>query len=127
MMEDMLRACVLDFKGGWEDHLPLIEFAYNNSYQVSIGMAPYEALYGRPCRTPVCWAEVGYRELLGPELVWETSENVSIIRDRIRTAQSREKSYADLKRRPVQLEVGEHVFLRVSPMKGVVRFGKRAS
>ena len=88
-MEDMLRACVLDFKGSWEDHLPLIEFAYNNSFQASIGMAPYEALYGRLCWTPVCWAEVGDRELLGPELVHETSEKVSIIRDRIRTAQSR--------------------------------------
>ena len=80
VMEDMLRACVLDFKGGWEDHLSLIEFAYNNSYQASIGMAPYEALYGRPCRTPVCWAEVGDKELLGPELVWETSESLDYSR-----------------------------------------------
>ena len=101
VLEDMLRACVLDFKGGWEDHLPLIEFAYNNSFQASIGMAPYEALYRRPCRTPVCWAEVGDRELLGPELVRETTEKVSVIRDRIRTTHSRQKSYADLKRRPI--------------------------
>ncbi|KAM5551108.1 hypothetical protein ABKV19_026106, partial [Rosa sericea] len=125
VMEDMLRACVLDFKGSWEDHLPLVEFAYNNSYHSSIGMAPYEALYGRPCRTPICWAEVGDREFLGPEIVQETTEKIYIIRDRIRTAQSRQKRYVDLKRRPVEFEEGDHVFLKVSPMKGVVRFGKK--
>ncbi|XP_050378569.1 uncharacterized protein LOC126795878, partial [Argentina anserina] len=125
VMEDMLRACVLDFKGSWEDHLRLIEFAYNNSYHSSIGMAPYEALYGRPCRSPICWAEVGDEALMGPEVVQETTEKISIIRDRIRTAQSRQKSYADLKRRHVEFEVGDHVFLKVSPMRGVVRFGRK--
>ena len=125
VLEDMLRACVMDFKGSWEDHLQLIEFAYNNSYHSSIGMAPYEALYGRPCRSPICWAEVGDSELLGPDIVQETTEKVSIIRDRIRTAQSRQKSYADLKRRQVEFDVGDHVFLKVSPTKGVVRFGKK--
>ncbi|XP_040367404.1 uncharacterized protein LOC121050659 [Rosa chinensis] len=125
VMEDMLRACVMDLKGSWADHLPLVEFAYNNSYHSSIGMAPYEALYGRPCRTPVCWAEVGEKGLLGPALVQETIEKISTIRDKIRIAQSRKKSYADLKRRSVEFEVGGHVFLKVSPMKGVVRFGKK--
>jgi hypothetical protein len=125
VLEDMLRACVLDFKGSWEEHLPLIEFAYNNSYHASIGMAPYEALYGRPCRSPVCWAEVGDKELIGPVFVQETTDKISIIRDRIRTAQSRQKSYADLKRRILEFAVGDHVFLKVSPMKGVVRFGKK--
>ena len=125
VMEDMLRACILDFKGSWEDHLPLIEFCYNNSYHSSIGMAPYEALYGRPCRSPVCWAEVGDKELLGPDIVQETTEKISLIRDRIRTAQSRQKSYADLKRRHLEFAVGDFVFLKVSPMKGVVRFGKK--
>ena len=125
VMEDMLRACVLDFKGSWEDHLRLIEFAYNNSYHSSIGMAPYEALYGRPCRSPICWAEVGDEALMGPEVVQETTEKISIIRDRIRTAQSRQKSYADLKRRHVEFEIGDHVFLKVSPMRGVVRIGKK--
>ena len=125
VMEDMLRACVLDFKGSWEEHLPLIEFAYNNSYHSSTGMAPYEALYGRPCRSPVCWAEVGDKELLGPQIVQETTEKITIIRDRIRTAQSRQKSYADLKRRTLEFAVGDFVFLKVSPMKGVVRFGKK--
>ena len=89
ILEDMLRACVLDFGGSWEKHLPLVEFAYNNSFQVSIGMAPYEALYGRPCRSPLCWMEIGETALLGPDLVQETTEKVKIIRQRLLTAQSR--------------------------------------
>ena len=69
MLEDMLRSCALDFRGNWEEHLLLVEFAYNNSYHGSIGMAPYEALYGRKCRSPICWTKVGERKILGPELV----------------------------------------------------------
>ena len=84
-LEDMLRACVLDFNGSWEDHLPLVEFAYNNSYQESIQMAPYEALYGRPCRSPVCWMEVGERTITGSDLVKGTSEKVDLIRKRLLT------------------------------------------
>ncbi|XP_059671067.1 uncharacterized protein LOC132316607 [Cornus florida] len=105
VLEDMLHACVLDFRGSWEDHIPLVEFAYNNSYQASIGMAPYEALYGKPCRSPVCWAEVGDGSFLGPELVQETTEKVAIIRDRLRTAQSRQKSYADRRRRALEFSI----------------------
>ncbi|KAL0553699.1 hypothetical protein IC582_007602 [Cucumis melo] len=85
-LEDMLSACVLQFKGYWDAHLSLMEFAYNNSFHSSIGMAPYEALYGRRCRTPVCWDEVGERKLVGPELVQTTSENVKIIRERLKIA-----------------------------------------
>ncbi|XP_070035048.1 uncharacterized protein [Nicotiana tomentosiformis] len=96
-VEDMLRACVLDFKGSWDDHLPLIEFAYNNSFQDSIQMAPYEALYGRKCRLPIGWFEIGEAELLGPNLVQQAMEKVKLIRDRLRTAQSRQKSYADVR------------------------------
>ncbi|XP_050387017.1 uncharacterized protein LOC126803268 [Argentina anserina] len=88
-------------------------------------MAPYEVLYGRPCRTPICWAKVGDEALMGPKVVQETTEKISIIRDRIRTAPSRQKSCADLKRRHVEFEIGNHVFLKVSPMRGVVRFGKK--
>ena len=120
----MLRGCVLDFSGTWERHLPLVEFAYNNSFQSSIGMAPFEALYGRPCRSPVCWAEVGDAPLLGPELVRETTEKVELIRRRLVTAQSRQKSYADRRRRPLAFEVGDHVFLKISPRRGLMRFGK---
>jgi hypothetical protein len=95
ILEDMLRACVLDFKGSWIDHLTLVEFAYNNSYQASIEMAPYEALYGRRCRSPICWDEVGERKILGPEIVLKTCEKIELIRERLRVAQSRQKSYAD--------------------------------
>ena len=87
-LEDMLRMCVIDFGGQWDSHLPLIEFAYNNSYHASIEMAPYEALYGRKCRSPLCW-EIGERKLTGPELVQITSEKVPIIQQRLRTAFSR--------------------------------------
>ena len=87
-LEDMLRACALDFKGSWDDHLPLIEFAYNNSYHSSIGMAPYEALYGRKCRSPIGWFEVGESGLIGPDLVQQTVEKVKLIRERLLTAQN---------------------------------------
>ncbi|KAL5831658.1 hypothetical protein ACOSQ4_017012 [Xanthoceras sorbifolium] len=102
VLEDMLRACVMEFKGSWDTHLPLMEFAYNNSYQSSIGMAPYEALYGRKCRTPVCWDEVGERKLIGPEIVHITSEKVRIIRDRLKITSDRQKSYADNRRRDLE-------------------------
>ena len=85
-LEDMLRACVLDLKGSWEEHLPLVDFAYNNSYQASIHMASYEALYGRPCRSLVCWTEVGQRPSTGSNLVRDTSEKVDLIRKRLVTA-----------------------------------------
>lgn len=124
-LEDMLRSCALDLRGSWEEHLPLVEFAYNNSYHSSIGMAPYEALYGRPCRSPTCWDEVGERRLLGPELVQVCSDKVDLIRKRLLTAQSRQKSYADRRRRPLEFEEGDYVFLKVSPSKGIMRFGKR--
>ena len=120
-----VTACVLDHKGSWEEHLPLVEFAYNNSYQASIQMAPYEALYGRPCRSPLCWTEVGESCITGPDLIRDTSEKVSLIRQRLLMAQSRQKSYADVRRRPLEFEVGDHVFLKEMPKRRVVRFGKR--
>ena len=88
-LEDLLRSCVLEFGGNWEDLLPLVEFTYNNSYQASIGMAPYEALYGRKCRTPICWDEIGERKLLGPEMVQITTDKVRVIRQRMKEAQDR--------------------------------------
>ena len=125
MLEDMLRACVLDHKGGWEEHLPFVEFAYNNNYQASIQMTPYEALYGRPCRSPLCWTEVGESSITGPDLIKDTSEKVSLIQQCLLMAQSRQKSYADVRHRPLEFEVGDHVFLKVMPKRRVVRFGKR--
>ena len=94
-LEDMLRACVLDQPASWDRYMPLIEFAYNNSYHASIGMAPYEALYGRKCQSPLCWYETGERSLLGPEMIAETTEQIKKIRSRMLIAQSRQKSYAD--------------------------------
>ncbi|GJR23619.1 putative reverse transcriptase domain-containing protein [Tanacetum coccineum] len=94
-LKDMLRACVIDFGKGWEKHLPLVEFSYNNSYHASIKAAPFEALYGQKCRSPVCWAKVG------------------------------DRSYANIRRKPLEFQVGDRVMLKVSPRKGVIRFGKR--
>ena len=125
MLEDMLRMCIIDFGGGWEQYLPLVEFAYNNSYQFTIGMAPFEALYGRPCRSPACWLEVGDNKLLGPEVIQDTSARIELIRSRIRVAQDRQKSYADAKRFFREFQVGDQVLLIVSPMKGIMRFEKK--
>ena len=113
---------LIEFKGSWDKHLSLMEFAYNNSYQSSIGMAPFEALYGWKCRTPVCWDEVGERRLIGPELVQITLDKIQIVRDRLKIARDRQKSYVDKRRRDLQFKVGDRVFLKVSPWKGVLRF-----
>nr|GEY67873.1 reverse transcriptase domain-containing protein [Tanacetum cinerariifolium] len=124
-LEDMLRAYVIDFGKGWVKHFPLAKFLYNNSYHASIKAAPYEALYGQKCRSPVCWAEVGEAQLTGPELIQETTKKIILIMQRIQDAQVQQKSYIDLKRKPMEFKVKDRVMLKVSPWKGVVRFGKR--
>ncbi|GJW20176.1 putative reverse transcriptase domain-containing protein [Tanacetum coccineum] len=124
-LEDMLRACVIDFGSSWDRHLPLVEFLYNNSYHASIKVAPYEALYERKCRSPVCWSEVGDSQLTGPELIHDTTEKIVQIKNRLLAARSHQKSYADKRLKPLEFEVGDLVLLKVSPWKGVVRFGKR--
>ncbi|KAL1534042.1 hypothetical protein AAHA92_31446 [Salvia divinorum] len=121
-LEDMLRAVVLDRGENWEAVLPLIEFAYNNSFQATINMAPYEALYGRKCRSPLYWDEVGERRIRGPDSVEEMIEIVGRIRQRIKEAQDRQKSYADVRRTDLQFNAGDKVFLKVSPSKGITRF-----
>ncbi|GKF83980.1 reverse transcriptase domain-containing protein, partial [Tanacetum coccineum] len=118
-LEDMLHAFVINFGKGWVKHLPLAEFSYNNSYHASIKAAPYEALYGRKCRSPVCWAKVGEAQLTGLELIQETTEKIILIKQRIQAAQDRQKSYADLKGCTIEFEVGDMVMLMVSPWKGV--------
>ncbi|KAK1610026.1 hypothetical protein QYE76_033699 [Lolium multiflorum] len=123
ILEDMLRACALDFGGSWEEHLPLAEFSYNNSYQSSIKMAPFEALYRRKCRSPICWYEAGASKEFNPNYVKEKQHIIDIIRDRLKIAQSRQKSYADQKRRTWEPQVGDMVYLKVSPMKGLQRIG----
>ncbi|GJW25509.1 putative reverse transcriptase domain, ribonuclease H-like domain, aspartic peptidase domain protein [Tanacetum coccineum] len=124
-LEDMLRACVIDFGKGWERHLPLVEFFYNNSYHANIKAAPFEALYGRKCRSPVCWAEVGDVQLTGPEIIHETTEKIVQIRQHLQAARDRQRSYANVRRKPLEFQVGDRVMLKVSPRKGVIRFGKR--
>ncbi|GJU44176.1 putative reverse transcriptase domain-containing protein [Tanacetum coccineum] len=124
-LEDMLRACVIDFGNGWVKHLPLVEFSYNNSYHASIKAAPFEALYGRKCCSPVCWAEVGEVQLTSPKIVQETTEKIIQIKQRIQATRDRQKSYADLKRKPMEFQVEDRVMLKVSPWKGVIHFGKR--
>jgi hypothetical protein len=118
----MIRACVLTNGLKWDKHLPLAEFSYNNSYQESIKMPPFEALYGRPCHTPLSWSESGERVIFGPDIMTEAEEKVKQIQANIVPAQSRQKSYTDKRRSPLKFEVGDHVYLRVSPMKGVRRF-----
>nr|GEX42167.1 reverse transcriptase domain-containing protein [Tanacetum cinerariifolium] len=114
-LEDMLRACVINFGNSWDRHLPLVEFSYNNSYHASIKAALFEVLYGRKCRSPVCWSEVGDSQLTGPELIRETTKKIIQIKNRLLTARSRQKSYADVRRKPMEFEVGDMVMLKVSP------------
>ncbi|GJY27923.1 putative reverse transcriptase domain-containing protein [Tanacetum coccineum] len=123
-LEDKLRASVIDFRKGWEKHLPLVEFPYNNSYHASIKAAPFEAHYGRKCRSPVCWAEVGDVQLTGPEIIHETTKKIVQIRQHLQAARDRQRSYANVRQKPLEFQVGDRVMLKVSPRKGVIRFGK---
>jgi hypothetical protein len=122
ILKDMLRSCVIQYDKNWDKCLALAEFSYNNSYQSSLKMAPFEALYGRRCRTPLSWSQTGERKIFGPDLVTEAEEKVKIIQSNLNAAQSRQKSYADKQRKPLQFEVGDFVYLRVSPTRGIQRF-----
>jgi hypothetical protein len=118
----MLHASVLTDGPKWDKHHPLAEFSYNNSYQESIKMSPFEALYGQPCHTPLSWSESGERIISGPNIVTGAEEKVKQIQENILATRSHQKSYADKRRRPLEFEVGDHVYLGLSPMKGVRRF-----
>lgn len=124
-LEDLLRACVLEFQGGWEDKLPLIEFSYNNSHHASIGMTPFEALYGRKCQTPFKWSDSSERIVLGSDMIEDMIDQVRIIRAKMKVAEDRQKSYADKRRRDLEFDEGDWVLLKVSPTKGVKRFGRK--
>ncbi|GJV03248.1 putative reverse transcriptase domain-containing protein [Tanacetum coccineum] len=124
-LEDMLRTCAIDFRGNWDTHLPLVEFSYNNSYHSSMKCAPFEALYGRKCLTPIAWSEVGESKLIGPEIVQETTDKIIQIKERLKAARDRQKSYADNRRKLLEFSVGDKVLLKVSPWKSVVRVNKR--
>ncbi|GKF72808.1 putative reverse transcriptase domain-containing protein [Tanacetum coccineum] len=112
----MLRACVIDFEKGWDRHLPLVEFSYNNSYRTSIKAAPFEALKGRKCRSPICWPEVGDALLTGPEIIHETTEKIIQIKKRIQATRDRQKSYADRRRKPLEFEVGDKILDKVGTL-----------
>ncbi|XP_073025121.1 uncharacterized protein [Primulina eburnea] len=124
-LEDMLRAYVMDFKSGWQSSIPLVEFAYNNSYQSSIQMAPFEALYGRRCRSPLYWDDVDRATVTGPDMIHEMQQKVKLIQQRLKAAQDRQAAYANKRRRPLEFQQGDRVFLKVSPFRGTVRFGMK--
>ncbi|GJR73717.1 putative nucleotidyltransferase, ribonuclease H [Tanacetum coccineum] len=124
-LEDMLRACALEWTGSWDEYLCLVEFAYNNSWHASIKAAPFELLYGRKCRAPICWDEVGERLIEGPELIEITNEKVAVAKEKLKEARSRQKSYADKHRRDLEFQVGDRVFLKVSPFRGVKQVSYR--
>ena len=119
----MLRSCVIDYEGSWDRHITLVELVYNNSFQSSIGMAPYDALYGRKCKTSLCWTELSEKKVIGPDLIQETEEKVKMIIEGLKVATDRHKSYAE--RKDILYEIGEKVFLKASPWKKVIRFGEK--
>jgi hypothetical protein len=121
ILEDMLRACALKYGKSWDKSLSYAEFSYNNSYQARIKMSPYEALYGRQCRTPLFWSQTGESQVFGPEVLKDAEKQVQMVRESLKVAQTRQKSYAD-KRRDLLFEVGDFVYLKVSPMRGTRRF-----
>src|SRR4051812_4890231 len=122
VLEDMLRACVISFGKKWEESLPFAEFSYNNSYQASLKMAPFEVLYGRKCRTPLNWSETGERALVGPDIIHQAEDQVRVIREHLKTAQSRQKSNYDRKHKEMVYQPGEYAYLRVTPMRGTHHF-----
>jgi hypothetical protein len=113
----MLRAYALKYGGSWDKSFPYAEFSYNNSYEASLKMSPFEALYGRKCCTPLYWDQTGERQFFGPEIIQEVEEQVRLIRENLRTMQSRQKSYADTRRRQLEFKEGDHVYLKVSPIR----------
>jgi hypothetical protein len=117
ILEDMLRACALKYGKSWDKSLPHVEFSYNNSYQASIKMPPYEALYGRQCRTPLFWSQTGESHVFRLEVLKDAEKQVQMVRESLKVAQTRQKSYAD-KRRDLLFEIGDFVYLKVSPMRG---------
>ena len=121
----MLRGCVLDFLGSWDRYISLMEFTYNNSYQSKIGMAPYEALYGRKCRAPICWTELNEHKVIGPDIERKTEEKVRIIQQRLKASNDRQKSYADMKIKDIEYEVEDKVFLKVSPWRKILQFREK--
>ncbi|WVZ70510.1 hypothetical protein U9M48_019171, partial [Paspalum notatum var. saurae] len=122
ILEDMLRDCAIQYGTSWDKSLPYAEFSYNNSYQASLKKSPFEALYGRRCRTPLFWNQTGEKQVFGPDLIKDAEQQIKIVRENLRVAQSRQKSYADVRRRDLTFKVDDFVYLKVSPMRGIRRF-----
>jgi hypothetical protein len=118
----MLRACALQDKSGWNKRLPYVEFSYINSYQASLKMSPFQALYGRSCRTPLHWDQPGEKEVFGPDILLVAEENIKMVQENLKISQSRQQSYVDTRRREMSFEVGDFIYLKVSPIRGVRRF-----
>jgi hypothetical protein len=125
ILEDMLRACALQYGRSWDKSLSYAKFSYNNSYQESLKMAPFKMLYGRMCQTPLFWNEMGERRVFGPDILEEAEKQVRTVWENLRVTQSRQKSYADHRRRELSFEVGDFVYLKVSPMRGLHHFKVR--
>nr|GFC81457.1 putative nucleotidyltransferase, ribonuclease H [Tanacetum cinerariifolium] len=122
-LEDMLRSCALEWTGNWDDYICMVEFAYNNSWHASIKCAPFEMLYGGKCRAPICWDQVRERVIKGPKIIEVTNEKVTIAKEKLKEARTRQKSYVDKHRRSIEFYPGDRVFLKVSPARGVRCFG----
>jgi hypothetical protein len=118
----MLRAFTLKYGKSWDNSLPYVEFSYNNSYQASIEMAPYEALYRRQCRTPLFWSQIGESQMFELEVLRDAEKQVQMVSESLKVAQTRQKSYAEKRRRDLSFELGDFVYLKVSPMRGTHRF-----
>ena len=116
----MFRSRVIDFKGSWDDHLPLIELCNNNSYHSSISMAPFEAFCSRRCRSHVRLFEIGESSLLGPKIIFKAIGKIRVIRDRLKTTYSRKKSYVKDRRKNLEFKIDDHVYLKISPFNGVM-------
>jgi hypothetical protein len=125
ILEDMLRACALQYERSWDKSLLYAEFSYNNSYQESLKMAPFEMLYGQRCRTPLFWNETGERKVFGPDILEEAEKQVRMVKENLRVAQSRQKSYVDHRRRELRFDMGDFIYLKVSPMRGLRHFKVR--
>jgi hypothetical protein len=123
ILEDMLRACMMEHYGSWDKNLPWVEFLYNNNYQESLMMAPFKVLYGWRYHTPLNWIEPGEKVIFGLDLIDEVEVIVHRIQDNLKAVKSHQKSYANKRHRPLEFEVRHQVYLRVSPMKGMKRFG----
>jgi hypothetical protein len=122
ILEDKLRACALQYGRRWDKSLSYVEFSYNNSYQESLKMVPFEMLYGSRCWTLLFWSETGERKVFGHNILQEAEKQVHMVRENLQVVASRHKSYIDHRRRELSFDVGDFVYLKVTPMRGLCHF-----